>query len=109
MRSVLAADRPGGEVRGGGPESGSGQSRGSGEDGSAGRHEAGAQLARRGSDRGLGPQPGTRSTAGPGSSPRGGEAGSVAGAAPAQQIPVTPRPTSPRGDQGVDPEVSGLG
>jgi len=30
------------------------------------------------------------------------------GAAPAQQIPVTPRPTSPW-DQGVDPEVSGLG
>lgn len=55
------------------------------------------------------PQPGTRGTAGPGSSPRGGQAGSVAGAAPAQQIPVTPHPTSLLGVQGVDPEISGLG
>src|SRR5580704_15511162 len=45
-----------------------------------------------------GAERGKRGAAGPGSSPRVSQAGSVAGAAPAQQIPVTPRPTSTGGD-----------
>src|SRR4029077_18899161 len=54
IRSVLAADRPGGEVRGGGPEPGTGQGGRPSEDRSAGRHEAGRQPSRGGGCRRLG-------------------------------------------------------
>src|ERR1700730_16263208 len=105
IRSLLAADRPRGEVRSGSTEPGTGQGGRPSEDGSAGRHEAGAQLSRRGSDRGLGAQRGTRGAAGSGASPRGSQAGSVAGATSTEQISFAPRPASAIWDQGMDAEV----
>jgi hypothetical protein len=99
----------GSEVRGDRADSDAHEGRRPGEDGPAGRGAIGSQLPVRRSDRGMGAGRGFRGASRFGACARVGQAGPVAGASSAQQVPAADGSAAGGGDESVDDALPGVG